>query len=209
MLHAAHLNDDHLFECYVSARSGATMDPRTADHLSDCDACAARYRETVALMEELRAQADVETDEQFPSERLLVQQQQVLRRLEQVNRAARVIAFPGKEAGSGNRAAQLSVRWLAAAAAAGLFIGVAVGGYLGPNRLPGSPRLEEARTTPAPAARPAPAVLVSSPPTPVEMPDDDAFLLELELALAGPRSRELQPFDALTPYVQDIDNRTR
>jgi len=39
--------------------------------------------------------------------------------------------------------------------------------------------------------------------------DDDAFLVELELALARQQPRELQPFDAMTPHVRDIDNRER
>jgi hypothetical protein len=33
---------------------------------------------------------------------------------------------------------------------------------------------------------------------------DEAFLSDLELALERPRTRELQPFDALTPHVRDI-----
>ena len=39
--------------------------------------------------------------------------------------------------------------------------------------------------------------------------DDDEFLMELELALARPHTRELQPFDAMTPHVQDIINKGR
>ena len=42
-----------------------------------------------------------------------------------------------------------------------------------------------------------------------DAPDDDAFLIELELALARPHTRELQPFDAMTPHVRDINNQER
>jgi hypothetical protein len=35
--------------------------------------------------------------------------------------------------------------------------------------------------------------------------DDDAFLTDLEIALEGPRTRELQPFDANTPRVVEIN----
>ena len=34
--------------------------------------------------------------------------------------------------------------------------------------------------------------------------DDDAFLSELEIALEGPRTRELQAFDAITPRVVEV-----
>jgi hypothetical protein len=51
-------------------------------------------------------------------------------------------------------------------------------------------------------AQPA-AVLVNSAP-PTVAPDEDAFLMELELALARPQPRELAAFDALTPHVRDI-----
>lgn len=187
------------------------MDPRAADHLSDCTACAARYGEFVAFMEELRAHAEVNADAQFPAERLVAQRQQILRRLEQVNGSARVIAFPGREVADAPRSSsRLTGRWLAAAAAAGLFIGMAVGGYVGPDRLHRRPRAQQGQVTAAVSVQPpspASAVLVSSPQ--VAEPDDDAFLMELEMALVRPHSRELQPFDAMTPPVRDIDDVVR
>jgi hypothetical protein len=33
--------------------------------------------------------------------------------------------------------------------------------------------------------------------------------MELEVALASPHTRELQPFDAMTPHVRDIYARER
>jgi hypothetical protein len=62
------------------------------------------------------------------------------------------------------------------------------------------------------AARLAPAPVVrvgSSPSVLIESFDDDMFLLELEFALERPHTQELQPFDALTPHVQEIDVRVR
>lgn len=205
--YSGHLNDDQVYECYFARHTGAAMDPRAADHLSNCGACLSRYDEFAACMDGLREHADVETDEQFPTERLASQRQQILRRLEQVYRSARVITFPGLDAGGATRSPRLSARWLAAAAAAGLFIGVAVGGYLGPDGLRRVRRIQHTQVAPAIPVVPDSAVLVSNPQ--VEAQDDDAFLIELELALTSPHSRELRPFDALTPHVQDIDNRTR
>jgi hypothetical protein len=39
--------------------------------------------------------------------------------------------------------------------------------------------------------------------------DDDSFLSELENALQHPRTRELVPYDALTPHVRDISHQLR
>ena len=38
---------------------------------------------------------------------------------------------------------------------------------------------------------------------------DEAFLSDLELALERPGTRELLPFDALTPRVREISDRAR
>ena len=53
---------------------------------------------------------------------------------------------------------------------------------------------------------PTPAIRVGT--TQLESVDDDAFLIELETALVR-HARELQPFDAMTPYVSDVENRGR
>jgi hypothetical protein len=71
--------------------------------------------------------------------------------------------------------------------------------------------------TPSPVAslRPSPQPPVSMvPPPSLARPvnvssDDEAFLSQIELALGGPRTRELQPFDAMTPRVQEISTRLR
>ncbi len=206
-----HLKDDRLFECYVAERSGESLDPRAADHLADCPACVTRYDDLVAFMDDLRDEADAEIDELFPADRLLSQQQQILERLEHVNRSARVISFPARDAGGHARSTvRLTPRWLAAAAAAGLFIGVAVGGYLGPTRLHPVAARQQAQAGPSMTVQPsAPPAAVRISTTQTDAPDDDAFLMELELALARPNTRELQSFDAMTPHVRDIDVRQR
>jgi anti-sigma factor RsiW len=204
MVRSAHLKDDRLFECYVAAHAGEPLDPRLADHLSDCAECVARYNDLVAFMNDVRDDAEAEADEIFTPERLRVQQQQIARRLEQVHRSARVITFPGREPAGSRTAVRVTPRWLAAAAAAGLFVGVAVGGFLGPDhfrRTPVSSRMQVA-SSPAPAqAAGVQPVRVSA--TQVDTADDDQFMMELELALARPHARELQSFDAMTPHVRD------
>jgi hypothetical protein len=100
-------------------------------------------------------------------------------------------------------------RWIAATAAATLFIGVGV-------------LLDREATRVAPPARvrsiarqavlKAPEAIESGTiePAAIEMtrPDafqpDEAFLSELELAGDRPRTHELLAFDALTPHVREI-----
>ncbi len=209
IVHPSHLKDDHLFECYFAARSGEPVDPRIAEHLGDCAACETRYDEFRESMDGLREDADAEADAVFTNERLRVQQQQILQRLQHVQRSARVITFPGREAATASSHATVRVapRWLAAAAAACLCVGAGLGAYVGPRRAPAKPAAVAAPVGQRqPAVLASPAVLVGTGQADA---DDDAFLMELELALAAPHTRELQAFDALTPHVRDIEFRER
>jgi hypothetical protein len=199
-----HLAENRLFDCYLAQQSGETLDPRTAEHLSDCGECAAAFAELVAFMNAVRSDGQADADVVFTPERLRAQQQQIARRLEHVGRSARVISFPGRFDDSRIAGApwRTAPRWIAAAAAAGLFIGVAVGASYqwevrahAPRRLAMSHRLPT-DVAPIPTVGPSPA-----PPA----TDEDAFLSDLEIALARPRTRELQPFDALTPHARDIN----
>lgn len=203
-----HLKDDHLLDCYVAEHTGTAPDAWAADHLSECRDCEVRYAELAGFMNGLRADADADVDAAFPPDRLAAQQQQILHRLEHAHRSARVLSFPAREVSPPSRSPLMPApRWLVAAAAAGLFIGVAVGGYLGPTRL--RPAASTVRTSAAvrpmtvqPQAAAPTAVRVSSPQT--EAVDDEAFLTQLELALDRPQTRELAAFDALTPHVRDL-----
>ena len=195
---AHHLQDDRLFECYLASLEGTDVDRLVTAHLAECAACAAHLRELVDLMGELRADAEADTDAIFTPERLRIQQQQILHRLEHLGHAARVLSFPARLMGRrmAHTASRIAPRWAVAAAAAGLFVGVGVGTLIDPAR----------RQAPA-AIAPFPMVvspaLVSDP---LPAGDDDTFLSDLEMALSGPRNRELMPLDALTPRVQAVSN---
>jgi hypothetical protein len=127
-----------------------------------------------------------------------------------VHRSARVISFPGREAeGRPALGTRFTPRWTAAAAAACLFAGVALGAFIGPDplhrgarRTASSPSMTVA---PRPASAAAPVRVNTAEPEPLV--DDDEFLGELEVALARPHTRELLAYDALTPHVRDIDLR--
>ncbi len=208
IVHASHLKDDHLFECYFAARAGEPLDPRVAEHLGDCAACDTRYDQFRAFMDGVREDADTDTDALFTDDHLRGQQQQILHRLQHVQRSARVITFPGRESAAISSHATLRVapRWMAAAAAACVCVGVGFGAYVGPRRATPPTPATGAVVERQAAVAASPAALISTATADV---DDDAFLVELELALGAPHTRELQPFDALTPHVRDIDYRER
>jgi hypothetical protein len=202
-----HLDDELLFDCYLTASRGERLDPPAADHLVDCPPCAARYANLLGFMRSVREQAELEADEVFTEERLRAQARAVTNRIGDAGRIARVINFPQRLVKrtvmtSGPHGAP---RWIAAAAAAGLFVGVALGASLqGPWRSQWSP-------LPNPLVRPASgqdATRLDSFGTAgraaaADLADDE-FLFELERAVDRPHSRELLPFDALTPHVREI-----
>jgi hypothetical protein len=199
---ARHLAEDHLFECYLAEQGGEPMEPPAAEHLTDCTDCGARYSDLRRFMDGLRTEADVELDEIFPADRARAQQQQIARRVEHLGHHARVISFPGASAGHpvATSPPQGTPRWIgAAAAAAGLVIGIGVGSHYY-SQAPASPRpLASTRASAAPAAGPA-------VPTAPQLANDvnDEFFSELELALERPHTRELVALDELTPHVREV-----
>jgi hypothetical protein len=206
---AHHLQDERLFDCYLAVRAGESLDPPVAEHLTDCDACGERYAELAQFMEALSVEAASETDAIFTPERLRAQQQHISRRLDHLGHPARVITFPGLPASHpvSSVAPRSARRWIAATAAAGLFIGFGV--FLDREAARGLDR-EATREVPAShvrniarqALRQAPDAAEVARPDAIQV--DEAFLSELELAGDRPRTRELLAFDALTPHVREI-----
>jgi hypothetical protein len=205
MAHAHHLHEDQLFECYLAARSGESIDPPSAEHLADCEVCASDYGRLAAFLDGVRAEADAETDAIFTPDRLRAQQQQIAKRLEHVGRAARVLSFPARSTHDlPSRTARFAPKWLAAAAAAGVIVGIGLGASYEwvPRARTTTVMASARRRSPARATHLAP-VATRGTTTP-QIGDDDAFLSDLDLALEHPQTRELIPFDALTPHVRDV-----
>lgn len=207
---ARHLHEDRLFECYLTGRTGEPADPHVAEHLADCDVCAGRYIEIVRFMDEISAQADAETDAVFTPEQLRAQEQQIARRIEHIGHAARVISFPRPFSSDRPRASTPShtrSRWIATAAASGLFIGVALGASFEWQRHMGNGGEGVAAPRPIDApARLIPTLPVASDgntPSP-DVAADDAFLSDLDVRGERPQTRELMLIDALTPHVREI-----
>ena len=209
MIHRArHLTERRLFDCYLTERDGDRMDPRAADHLSDCRSCSARYADLTRFMDGLADAADADSDAAFTSERLRAQRQQILTRIQQVGRAPRVIEFPVRSMRQLRpSAAQGLTRWVYAAAAAGLVVGVGLGAVYESDwraiRSNGRPTVHQL------AMRPRGTSIGAVRMQPVADTADDAFLSDLEVALERPHTRSLQAMDALTPHVRDLTDRVR
>lgn len=203
---ARHLQEDRLFDCYVAEQGGEPIDPTASEHLTDCAECYARYAALRGFMDGVRGEVDAELDEVFPAERLRAQQQQIARRLEHVVHPARVITFPRhlpdqRAAASRPRVAP---RWIGAAAAAGLLLGIGLGTFFYPGAPTGEPGSAAVVSAPAgsPAASAEPPVAPTSVPDPIT--ETEQFLSELELALEQPYTPELVALDAMTPHVREI-----
>jgi len=122
------LRRGHLSE---AALTEAVMTGDRPAHLDRCDLCAERAVELGRWLDEIRSTGVEAADAAFPPERLAIQQTQILRRLEQLDQPARVIAFPSQyrlepQYGQGRRVAP---GWVGIAAAAGLVLGV-IGGQI-------------------------------------------------------------------------------
>jgi hypothetical protein len=200
-----HLREHQMLDCYLAVRESEPLSPPIAEHLADCAECATRYADLTRFMDAVRADGDAEVDALFPADRLRAQQREIARRVEHVARPARVISFPGQSVQRtlASSASRVAPRWAAAAAAAGLFIGIALGAsYDWQSRATVARHVvtREPAETLARGAAPATA----RPALATDSAADDAFLSELELALDRPRTRELVAFDAFTPHVREI-----
>lgn len=185
-----HLDDAAMAAVWTEGRlAGAAAHP----HLGECASCRARFGQLAGWMHDLKEGAIAEADELFPAERLAAQRAQIFRRLEAAEHPTRVIAFPKPPAPIVARSSGAS-RWIAAAAAAGLVVGVGVGQMMDFRHVAGrSPAIGlEARL----AERPQPSAASFR-----ETTADEAFLVELDAPLSRSSVPELRAFDDLTPHA--------
>ena len=180
VLRQGHLSEQALAEALMTGERPA--------HLDRCDVCAARAVELGRWLDDVRAVGIEAADRAFPAERLAAQQAQILRKLEQLDEPARVIAFPAATRAQGREAGgrRVAPAWVGVAAAAGLVIGV-IGGQL-------SARL----ATPPPAATPAVAAATPHPPA-AEPRSNPASIFDLDLDGLGAPS--LAPINEITPTM--------
>ncbi len=189
---SAHLDDAGLAAIWTDGRL-------SHPHLDGCVACRARFADFSAWLESIRVDAITQADESFSAERLAAQQAQIFRRLEAAGRPARVIAFPRFAQPLTSRTSHVS-RWIAAAAAAGLIVGVGVGQMMDLRHSLVAPNASavQARVANAPgsAGRDARVQTVSAI-------GDEAFLSELDASLSRTAVPELRALDAFTPRAGD------
>jgi hypothetical protein len=141
MTRLSHVGDDRLVTACLDG-------PSTAEeaHFAACAACAARRRELTRLLDDVSSTADAHTQAVFTEERLASQRSRILQRIAHAGEPGRVIAFP-RVTISATRLFRTrpSSRWVAAAAAAGLVIGLLVGRL----SIPGQPRSSQPSLTAA------------------------------------------------------------
>ncbi len=200
--HRGHVSDAGLIEVLVAEHDEVVSDAgvaEEAEHLLACDTCAERYQQLSRSLERARQEANAEADEAFPEERLAAQRDHILRRLEA--HAARVIPFPlsASRRYAAHGAARPAVRWIAAAAAAGLLLGLTAGRLVD---------VKPRRTTIS-ASRTAANGLRSLPSNRVRAHDEELFLSQVDEALYRPQPAELQALDAFTPRVLEARNGRR
>jgi hypothetical protein len=93
----------------------------------------------------------------------------------------------------------MAPRWVAAGAAAGLFVGIALGASY-----EWESRVRSAQTVARDSGAPRLAPIAARGGSPIEVVTDDVFLSELDVALERPQTRELVAFDAFTPHVRAV-----
>ena len=207
-----HLKDRQLLEVVLgplaSGRTSARARAAAGAHLEDCPTCSARLTEIKGFLNGLAKEYAAEFEEAYPSERLADQRARIMRRVERAvghRSSARVLRFP-----SLSHPALETVRgarkWLGAATAAGLLVGVVVGQFLRVGPDPASAPLtaaaeESSPPPPIAAAADNTAPTSSGSPPPV---NDDEFMLELELSLSSPQIWELSALDAITPRTREV-----
>lgn len=173
-------------------------------HVQACGTCADRHARLAAFLQNVDAAASAAADEAFPPERLAAQRQRIMRRLERLlgrEGPARVIPFPAVARGLPRRVPGAQ-RWIAAAAAAGLLVGVGAGRYADLRRTAETLTVERPA---APAiAQPTGAPTIARAGSAADVLAEETFLLEVEAALGALQVAELQALDQLTPRVRDI-----
>jgi hypothetical protein len=175
-------------------------------HLDRCDLCAERAVELGRWLDDVRAAGLEAADAAFPPDRLAAQQSQILRRLEQLDEPARVIAFPSHYRHDARESARrrIAPAWVGVAAAAGVALGM-VGGQLtarlsnpGPSVIPSPAEAPQI----VPATQPAQPAATGLGPREGTLFDTDQDLDRTVLP-------SVEALDELTPRVVKIGTDAR
>ncbi len=191
-----HLSEERLIELTMRtlAPGNALADAVADDHVAACEMCRTRATELAQMLDDVSAVANAQAGAEFSDEWLARQQARIFQRIEQDGRPGRLIAFPaGQPHPPALVRSRPASRWVAAAAVAGLVVGLLTGQLLpvGQSASP-APRMVSNESDSGMALR---AVSTSL--------SDDEFLGEVEAAGSlGPPA--LRPLDALTPRAWEV-----
>jgi len=165
-------------------------------HVESCPVCRGRFDEFSRWVDGIGEELRVEADAAFPSDRLAFQQAQIARRLETLERPARVIAFPkaARAVISGHSHVR---RWVTVAAAASLIAGFGLGQVV-PLRNAIDRQHRAAASEPQLTARSGEINPVMTSQSPL---GDEELLSD---AFARPRVSTLSALDDMTPHVRDL-----
>ena len=218
----SHLSEDHLSGLALDRAHESGSNRRSAEHLRSCRRCEDRYRALAAQLDSVAATAEAGFDAIFTPSRLQSQRDRITRRLATLvghAQPARVLAFP-LSSRSLPGLAWTPRRWIPAAVAAGLLLGVTAGQLIhlhpegteppaassvdaGSSAVAGNNDTTEAAEWPSLAGAQAGAVALALD-APERLMAEDEFLGILDRALTSVQVSELQSIDALTPRVRDI-----
>jgi len=185
------MNHRHLTEDQLISLGAAAALPAEA---AVCPECLARRHSVARTLREVADVATIAVDEQFPPERLARQRARILARIERYGQRARVLAFPSPPTHRPALLRPRSVRrWVAAAAAAGLVVGLVAG-----RSVHDIPSLHvPMRFDHAPATFPVPLRASSDPLA------DEELLREVEDAVGSAGPSALRRIEDVTPVAWD------
>src|SRR4051812_13064681 len=167
-----HLTDDRLVDIGLTDTPSATEQ----QHFGACSACEARRAGIVHMLDEMSQAAIEDADAAFPAEQLAQQQRRILERIDLEPRAGRIIAFPTvRPQDTSTSRIRPASRWIAAAAVAGLLVGL-VAGRFGHGTSGGMLAAD---------ATPRPAVTASAFRTATIGVSDEELLGQIEMAVDG------------------------
>jgi hypothetical protein len=187
-----HLTDTELLSLHFDKRH----DGQAHDHVAACATCQARGRAVTELLDDVTRATTSETDALFGADLLARQHARIMGRVAHECRSARIISFPAMSPAP-VRPVRGGTRWVAAAVAAGVILGI-VGEQL-TERIARSSRPRRAFPAPVVQVLAEPGVALRTVSS-----SDDEFYGQVELAFGSAAPAALRPLDVLTPRVTDV-----
>ena len=195
-----HLDDNALIRRYLADRGLEALesnDEALLRHLVQCSSCEARYGALQVAFEQARDAAVEDAEMACSPDRMAHQRDRILRRIDAQQSGPRVLPFPAASQGThADRHPRVIRRWVAAAAVAGLVVGLTAGRLLHVGEVGAG--IDARGAVPAAGSSPAHAAPVMRAANVQPALNEDQFLSELELATAAPRTAELRAIYAFT-----------